>query len=104
MLNGWTDGRNHTILKFLVSCPQGTMFLKSDDASDKVNVANLLFQNLDEIVVEVGVANVVQIITNNASNYVLASKMLKRKYTTRFWTPCVAHSIDLMFKDIGKHD
>jgi hypothetical protein len=101
MSDGWTDGKNRTIINFLVSCPQGTMFLKFVDASDKVKDANLLFQLLDEIVISVGEANVVQIITDNASNYVLAGKMLESKYKTIFWTPCVAHCIDLMLEDIG---
>eukprot|EP00253_Pinus_taeda_P032515 PITA_32515 len=35
MSDGWTDRRNRTIINFLVFCPQGTMFLKSVDASDK---------------------------------------------------------------------
>ncbi|KAH9297845.1 hypothetical protein KI387_029527, partial [Taxus chinensis] len=73
MLEGWSDGKNCTIINFLASCPQGTMFLKSVDASDRVKDANLLFELLDEIVLEVGVENVVQIITDNASNYVLAA-------------------------------
>ena len=42
MSDGWTDGKNCTIINFLVSCPQGTMFLKSVDASDKVKDAHLL--------------------------------------------------------------
>ncbi|KAH9329477.1 hypothetical protein KI387_001585, partial [Taxus chinensis] len=77
MLDGWSDGKNRTIINFLASCPQGTMFLKSVDASDRVKDANLLFELLDEIVLEVGVENVVQIITDNASNYVLAAEIVK---------------------------
>ena len=53
---------------------------------------------------EVGVENVVQVITDNASNYVLAGKMLEEKHKTIFWTPCVAHCIDLMLEDIGKQE
>ena len=34
---------------------------------------------MDEVVEEVGVANVVQSITDNASNYVLAGKLLEKK-------------------------
>ena len=49
-------------------------------------------------------ANVVQIITDNASNYVLAGKLLEEKHPTIFWTPCAAHCIDLMLEDIGKLD
>jgi len=104
MSDGWTDQRNRTIINFLVFCPRGTMFLKSVDASDKVKDGQLLFQLLDEVVEEVGVANVVQVITDNASNYVLAGKLLEEKHKTIFWTPCAAHCIDLMLEDIGKLD
>ena len=78
------------------------MFLRSVDASDKVKDAALLFELLDEIIQEVGEQNVVQVIIDNASNYVLAGKMLESKYRTIFWTPCVAHCIHLMLEDIGK--
>ena len=43
-----------------------------------------------------------QVITNNASNYVLVGKMLESKYNTIFWTPCATHCIDLIYEDIGK--
>ena len=49
-------------------------------------------------------SNVVQIITDNASNYVLAGKLSEEKHKTILWTPCVAHCIDLMLEDIGKID
>jgi hypothetical protein len=63
-----------------------------------------LFELLDEVVMEVGVADVVQVITDNASNYVLARKMLEEKHKTIFWTPCAAHCIDLMLEDIDKQE
>jgi hypothetical protein len=80
------------------------MFLKSVDASDQVKDAQLLFQLLDEVVVEVGVENVVQVITDNASNYVVVGRLLEDKHPTIFWTPCTAHCLDLMLEDIGKLD
>lgn len=49
-------------------------------------------------------ANVVQVITNNASNYVLAGRLLEKKHRNIFWTPCAAHCMDLMLEDIGKLD
>ena len=39
MIDEWTDQRNRTLINFLVSCPTGTMLLKSVDASDKVKTA-----------------------------------------------------------------
>jgi hypothetical protein len=44
-----SDGRNNTIINFPVSSPQGTMFLRSVDAYDRVKDANLLFELLDEV-------------------------------------------------------
>ena len=90
MSDGWSDTRNCTIINFLIVFPRGTMFMKSVDASDRVKYANLLFQLLDEVITEVGVRNVVQVITDNASNYVLTGKMLERKHKTIFWTSCAA--------------
>ena len=78
--------------------------MKSVDASNRVKDANLLFQLLDEVIMEVGVTNVVQVITDNASNYVLIGKMLESKHKTIFWTPHASHCIDLMLEDIGKQD
>jgi len=102
MFDGWTDGRSRTILNFLIACPKGTMFLKSIDAFDQVKDAQLLFHLLNKVVMEVGVENVVQVITDNASNYVAAGKMLEEKHPTIWWSPCAAHCLDLMLEDIDK--
>eukprot|EP00253_Pinus_taeda_P014819 PITA_14819 len=78
------------------------MFLKSINASANVKDAHLSFSLFVDVVEEVGVANVVQVITNNAANYVAVGRLLSTKYPTIFWTPCATHCIDLMLEDIGK--
>jgi hypothetical protein len=102
MYDGWTDQRSHTIMNFLISFPKGIMFLKLVDASDQVKDGNFLFRLLDEVVEEVGVQNVVQVITDNAANYVAAGRMLEEKHRTIWWTPCATHCLDLMLEYIGK--
>ena len=57
---------------------------------------------LDEVVEEIGEENVVQVITNNASNYMNAGIRLMEKRGRFWWTPCAAHCIYLMLEDIGK--
>lgn len=87
---------------------------------------------LNKIVEEIGERNVIQVVTDNASNYVKAGKkfnsyflyFLKKYkfylYSNNFiyfillgkllmverphlyWTPCAAHCLDLMLEDIGK--
>ena len=44
----------------------------------------------------------VQVITNNAANYVAVGKMLMERHHTLFWTPCAAHCINLLLEDMGK--
>ena len=104
MSDGWTDMKGRTLLNFLVHCPRGTMFLKSVDASAHVKDAGLLCRLLDDFIQEVGPQHVVQVITDNAANYVSAGRMLMDMYPSLFWTPCAAHCLDLMLEDLAKID
>ena len=72
--DGWTDGRSRTIINFLVACKDDVVFWKSVDASNKVKNAATLALMLENVVMEVGIENVVQIITDNAAAYVAAGK------------------------------
>ena len=102
MSDSWTDQKGRTLINFLVSCPKGTMFIKSVDASAQIKDARILCDLLDVFILEVGEQHVVQVITDNAANYVATGRMLMDRHPTLFWTPCVAHCIDLMLEDIGK--
>eukprot|EP00253_Pinus_taeda_P002338 PITA_02338 len=102
MSDGWTDQRNRNLINFLVSCPAGTMFLKSVDASDKVKTPQLIYEMMEEVIQEVGEEHVVQIFIDNAANYMAAGRLFEIRHPTIFWTSCAAHCIDLMLEDIGK--
>eukprot|EP00253_Pinus_taeda_P014402 PITA_14402 len=78
------------------------MFMKSIDASSHIKDAKTLCDLLDVFILEVDAKHVVQVITNNNANYVVAGRMLMERHPTLFWTPCVAHCIDLMLQNIGK--
>ncbi|KAG8391077.1 hypothetical protein BUALT_Bualt01G0150300 [Buddleja alternifolia] len=102
MSDGWTDGKSRCIINFLVNSPAGTWFLRSVDASDTIKNGELLSNYLDKVIDEVGEENVVQVITDNGSNYVNVGKRLMEKRKNLYWTPCATHCIDLMLEDIGK--
>ncbi|XP_039044369.1 uncharacterized protein LOC120183815 [Hibiscus syriacus] len=102
--DGWRDSVVlKDIINFLVNSPKGSVFVKSLDVSDVSKDADLLFHVLDKMVEEVGEENVVQVVTDNASAYVKAGKLLEAKRPHLYWTPCAAHCLDLMLEDIGKH-
>lgn len=99
--DGWKDIRGRSLINFLVNNPYGTVFLKSVDASDAIKDANLLFKLLDDVVEEVGEDIVIQVVTDNASNYKAAGSKLMEKRKRLWWTPCAAHCIDLMLEKLG---
>ncbi|KAK2652713.1 hypothetical protein Ddye_012569 [Dipteronia dyeriana] len=96
---GWVEGYEwNAVVK--LPLPYGTVFLKLVDASDVVKDATLLFELLDSVVEEVGEDLVIQVVTDNASNYKKAGEMLMKKRTRLWWTPCIAHCIDLILEKI----
>ncbi|KAK4581633.1 hypothetical protein RGQ29_025003 [Quercus rubra] len=102
MSDGWTSRTNRTLINFLVNCPSRTMFVKSINASSFMKTEEKTFEVLDTLVEQIREANVVQVVSDNGSNYVLAGKLLEAKRPNLYWTPCAAHCIDLILEDIGK--
>ncbi|KAL6584545.1 hypothetical protein OROMI_003834 [Orobanche minor] len=88
--DGWKDIRGRQLINFLVNNPHGTVFLKSVDASNAVKDAKMC-DLLDSVVQEVGEDIVVQVVTDNASNYKAAGELLMKKRPCLWWTPFAAH-------------
>eukprot|EP00253_Pinus_taeda_P004216 PITA_04216 len=100
--DGWSDMNHRPLINVLVSCPKGVLFLKAVDASGNKKTSEYIFKILEEAILEVGEENVVQIITDSASNCVGAGKMVMDKYRKIYWTPCAAHCLDLLLHDLAK--
>ncbi|KAJ1256169.1 hypothetical protein BS78_K075300 [Paspalum vaginatum] len=73
MTDAWTDQKRRSIMNLCVNCRIGT-------SSEKV----------------------VQIVTDNASNNMVAKKLLSVKRTNIFWSSCATHTLNLMLEGIGK--
>ncbi|CAN1216301.1 hypothetical protein LINPERPRIM_LOCUS559 [Linum perenne] len=100
MADGWTDNRQRSLINFLIYSPKGISFVKSVDASGFSKTGKKLFELFDSVIQWVVVQNVVQVVTDNVANYVAAGKMIHSRYKNIYWTPCVAHTVNLVFKDI----
>jgi len=50
----------------------------------------------------VGEDDVIQVVTDNATNYKVFGQMLMAERKRLFWTPCVAHCVDLMLEGYEK--
>ncbi|XP_073131118.1 uncharacterized protein [Henckelia pumila] len=102
MADGWTDGKNRSLINFLVNRPRGTVFLESVDDSGFSHTGLKLFELLEKYVEQIGPKNVVQVVMDNASANVSAGKHLMSRFPHIFWTPCAAHCLDLMLEDLFK--
>lgn len=101
MADGWSDQKHRTLINFLVYCHEGMVFVKSIDASAVVKDAPTLCNMFTEVIEWVGHQNVVHIVTDNAANYAAAGRLIHDKYKSIFWSPCAAHCLNLLLKDIS---
>ena len=98
----WVTDKGRTLINFSVYCPEGTMFLKSVDATSIVASSDALYELLKSIVEEVGEKKVMQVITNNSEVHAAAGKKLGETFPTLFWSPCSFQCIDGMLEDFSK--
>ena len=54
--------------------------MKSVDVSNNIKDANNLFLLFDEVIEWVGPLNVVHVVTDNATNYVVARRLISQKH------------------------
>ncbi|XP_072094187.1 uncharacterized protein [Arachis hypogaea] len=101
MADGWTNQRQRTLINFLVYCSKGLCFVKSVDASSMVKNASSLCDLFSEVIEWIGFDNVVHVVTDNAANYVAAGRLISKKFENIHWSPCAAHCLNLILKDIS---
>lgn len=99
MFDGWIEKKKRTLMDILVNCPKRSFFIESIDASSYSKTREKIYELLSQYVEMVGPSNVVQIVTDSASNNKFAAQLLERKYEHLYWmpwTPCAAHCMDLI--------
>ena len=64
----------------MVYCNGCIIFLKSIDASDVIKDYKYIYKQMEEVLKQVGVANVVQIVTDNGSNFKKVGSRIMKKY------------------------
>ncbi|KAI3990267.1 hypothetical protein MKX01_037606 [Papaver californicum] len=102
LLDGWTDEKGRNMINFVVDSPQGPIFMKSVDFSDSIGDVDAMVSLLSGVIEEIGVQNVVQIVTYTTTGSMEAvGKQMTEKYKSIFWTVCASHCIGLMLEKIG---
>ena len=101
MTDAWSDRKNRSIMNIVAHCPAETAFLHSQDASAEKHDDNYIYHFVDDAI-EVGPDNMIQIVTDNASNNMSAAKTLLLKRPNIYWTLYASHIIILILCDNGK--
>ncbi|XP_015159983.1 uncharacterized protein [Solanum tuberosum] len=102
MMDKWTARNGKMIINILVNSQIDSVFLGSVDASNESTDSTKMYKLFESTIERIGPENVVQIVTDNASENVKAGSMMMGAYPHIYWTPCAAHCINLMFGDIFK--
>jgi len=100
MTDAWTDRKRRSIMNLCTNCADGTSFISSKEMSDVSHTSEVIFELVDKTIEDFGPENVVQVVTDNASN-MGAKKLLLEKRPNIFWTSCATHTINLMLQGIG---
>lgn len=100
--DGWTSRQSRPLINVMCITPKGSVFLESIDTSLKVKTAEYIAKIYERSILKIDPKHVTAIVTDNASNYKLAGDIITEKYPGITWLPCGAHTINLLFKDIGK--
>jgi hypothetical protein len=98
--DGWTDAQRRPLINFIAISETSPIFLRAINAQGEEKTKEYITVKLVAIVEEVGSKNVVQIITDNATNCKGAGLIVQPKYDNIFLTPCVVHTLNLALKNI----
>ena len=73
-------------MNLCVNCKLRTTFLSSKEASDHAHTGQYIFDYVNECIKEIGHENVVQSVTDNATNNTTTINLLALERPNIFWT------------------
>ncbi|XP_039840906.1 uncharacterized protein LOC120700734 [Panicum virgatum] len=93
MCDSWTGPMRNSVINFLVYSGGTMYFLKSINASDKIQDHQYLLKEIRAVVMKVEPHNVVQLVTDNGSNYKksLQNSLSRVPYHCMAALPCPYH-------------
>ena len=68
MTDGWMNRRERHLVNFLANSLEETFFLHSFDGLDESHDAEMLARLIEAMIIDGGISNVVQVVTDNRAN------------------------------------
>ncbi|XP_048544817.1 uncharacterized protein LOC125523790 isoform X2 [Triticum urartu] len=101
MSDSWTGPSRMSIINFMVFSNGRMYFHKSVNATGHMQNSKFVYEHIKEVIEEIGQEHVVQLVTDNGSNFKKACLDLVVDFPHITWQPCAAHTINLMLKEMG---
>ncbi|MCO5604408.1 hypothetical protein L7F22_058573 [Adiantum nelumboides] len=99
--DGWTNIRSTSLEGVLASCRGMPLYIESTECGARQKTAPILCEMWSKAVEYVGPKNVVQFVSDGEATNRAAGGLLEQKYPHITWSPCMAHCLNNLLKDIG---
>ncbi|MCO5557497.1 hypothetical protein L7F22_011062 [Adiantum nelumboides] len=99
--DGWTNIRSTSLEGVLASCRGMPLYIESTECGARQKTAPILCEMWSKAVEYVGPKNVVQFVSDDEATNRAAGGLLQQKYPHITWSPCMAHCLNNLLKDIG---
>ena len=96
----WLDPQRRPLINIMAVLDGGPVFIKAIDGSGEFKDKHYIAGVLKDAIKEIGHEKVVQVITDNANVMKSAEALIEGEYPKIFWTPCVAHTLNLALQNI----
>nr|GEW35197.1 hypothetical protein [Tanacetum cinerariifolium] len=98
--DSWSDPTRKPLINVMATSGNGPLFLKAVNCFGEVKDRFFIADLMKEVINEIGHQNVVQIITDNATNCKTTRQLIESQFPHIYWTPCVVHTLNLAVKNM----
>ncbi|GBC45176.2 ribonuclease H-like domain-containing protein [Rhizophagus irregularis DAOM 181602=DAOM 197198] len=104
-LDGWTSPSGKSLWNFVIHLSNGRDLLwKIGDFSGESHTAEFLVQQIQLVLDDIGVQKFAGIVTDAGSNVHSARNLISEKFPHIINVRCIAHALNLITKDLIKHE
>ena len=97
----WDNCNNLGVLNIMISNPEST-FYKSIEIVGQSITHQVLKEEIETVIEEIGLSKITAIISDNGSNMILTQQQMNLKYNTILRINCAAHTLNLLIQDMTK--
>ncbi|KAK8547458.1 hypothetical protein V6N12_031595 [Hibiscus sabdariffa] len=99
--DGWSNCKQDQFINVIAANSRGAMFMYCGVFNGVEKTGQVIGDFLPEAIEKIGPSNVLQVVTDNANNCIAAGREVQKAHKHIFWSSCVCHTLNLIFKDFA---